>query len=79
MNVMIKSCSDEAVIDAVVGPLQGAAPVITALPARAAVRGRLEDASIMIVEADAHDTPVIPGIHPVSLMALAHGLCTRAP
>lgn len=51
----------EAVVDAVVDPFQGAAPVVAALPTRATVGGGHEDAPIVLVETDPHDAPVVTG------------------
>jgi hypothetical protein len=60
----------EAVIDAVIDPLHGAAPVVSALPTGAAMRGRHEAASILILKADAHDPTIRPGRDPTGLVAL---------
>jgi len=60
----------EAVVDAVVDPFQGITVVVTALPTRAAVRGRHEDAPIMRVEIDAHDAPVVARIDAAGLVTL---------
>jgi hypothetical protein len=51
----------EVAIDAVIDALQGAAAVVAARPARAAVRCGDEDAPVMLVELDAYDAPVRAG------------------
>jgi hypothetical protein len=68
----------EVAVDAVVDPLQGAAAVVAALPARAAVRGGDEDAPVVLVELDAHDAPVLARIHPAGLVAFGLALALQA-
>jgi len=60
----------KAVVDAVVDPLQGVAPVVAALPTGAAVRGWHKDAPIVVIEADAQDASVFARIDPAGLVAL---------
>ena len=59
----------EAVVDAVIDPFQGAAPIVAAVPTGAAMWGRHEDASIMLVEADPHDASIVPRRDPAGLVA----------
>jgi len=59
----------EAIVDAVVDPLQGVAPIVAALPTGAAVRGRHEDAPVVIVEANAYDASVLARSNPTGLVA----------
>lgn len=67
----------KAVVDAVVDPLQGTAPVVPALPGGTAMGGGHEDAPVLLGEFDTDNAPELAGADVTGLVALDLALAVQ--